>query len=190
MKNDIFKTLKDYSTGYHRTATPEECNIYDAEVERIKTRILADIEHTPEIIAEEFSKLWATEYRRLFSGVYSTFATTPEYKAVDNVYMSLLDSKPLKSITVTQCNAKREEHKLPQTVEELYVKIQKIIKNKAGMTAYAAVGETLKDIKTADLMQWLIDNCKCEISIRAYLEEQVIGTIINLMRYRNGQCEQ
>ena len=122
--------------------------------------------------------------------MFSVFNTTPEYKAVDNVYMSLLDSKPLKSITVTQCNAKREEHKLPQTVEELYVKIQKIIKNKAGMTAYAAVGETLKDIKTADLMQWLIDNCKCEISIRAYLEEQVIGTIINLMKYRNGQCEQ
>jgi hypothetical protein len=105
MKNDIFKTLKDYSTGYHRTATPEENKIYDAEVERIKTRILADVEHSPEIIAEEFSKLWATEYRRLFSGVYYTFATTPEYKAVDNVYMALLDSKPLKGITVTQCNA-------------------------------------------------------------------------------------
>ena len=105
MKKDIFKTLKDYSSGYHRVSTPEENKIYDAEVERIKTRILADVEHSPEIIAEEFSKLWATEYRRLFSGVYSTFAMTPEYKAVDNIYMALLDSKPLKGITVTQCNA-------------------------------------------------------------------------------------
>jgi hypothetical protein len=108
MKKDIFKTLKDYSAGYHRTATPEENKIYDAEVERVKTRILADVEHSPEIIAEEFSKFWATEYRRLFSGVCSTFATTfattPEYKAVDNIYMALFDSKPLKSITVTQCN--------------------------------------------------------------------------------------
>ena len=105
MKKDIFKTLKDYSAGYHRVSIPEENKIYDAEVERIKTRILADVEHSPEIIAEEFSKLWATEYRRLFSGVYSTFAMTPEYKAVDNIYMALLDSKPLKNITVTQCNA-------------------------------------------------------------------------------------
>lgn len=104
MKKDIFKTLKDYSAGYHRTATPEENKIYDAEVERIKTRILADVEHSPEIIAEEFGKFWVIEYRKLFSDMFSVFNTTPEYKAVDNVYMALLDSKPLKSITVTQCN--------------------------------------------------------------------------------------
>lgn len=64
-----------------------------------------ELTDSDKIIAEEFSKLWATEYRRLFSGVYSTFAMTPEYKAVDNIYMALLDSKPLKSITVMQCNA-------------------------------------------------------------------------------------
>lgn len=108
MKKDIFKTLKDYSAGYHRVSTPEENKIYDAEVERIKTRILADVEHSPEIIAEEFGKFWVIEYRKLFSDMFSVFNTTPEYKAVDNVYMSLLDSKPLKSITVTQCNADKE----------------------------------------------------------------------------------
>ena len=40
MKKDIFKTLKDYSAGYHRTATPEENKIYDAEVERVKNAYL------------------------------------------------------------------------------------------------------------------------------------------------------
>lgn len=111
MKKDIFKTLNDYTSGFHRTATQEDCAIYDAEIERIKARILADVEHSPEIIAEEFAKFWVIEYRKLFSGKFSVFETTPEYKAVDNIYMTLLDSKPLKSLPL-RCNAEQNASKI------------------------------------------------------------------------------
>lgn len=113
MKKDIFKTLNDYSSGFHRTATQEDCAIYDAEIERIKARILADVDHSPEIIAEEFAKFCVIEYRKMFSGEFFIFNTTPEYKAVDNIYMALLDSKPLKSLPL-RCNAEQNASKIDQ----------------------------------------------------------------------------
>ena len=55
-QKDIFRTLKYYSHGFHSHATEEENKAYDAKVEELKTTILADVEHAPEIIADEFAK--------------------------------------------------------------------------------------------------------------------------------------
>lgn len=93
---DIFRTLKDYSYGYHSNATAEENKAYDEKVKALKIRILADVEHAPEIIAEEFAVHEAKKYRAQMQGKYATLKCTAEWKAIDNVCMALIDTKPLK----------------------------------------------------------------------------------------------
>lgn len=97
MKQDIFKTLKNYSAGYHRNATKAENTAYDAKVEELTKRIEADIEHAPEIIAEEFEKVEVAKYRIAFtSGRSALKINDAEWKAIDNVMEALIDSRPLK----------------------------------------------------------------------------------------------
>ncbi|MBD5099812.1 MAG: hypothetical protein HDT29_00690 [Clostridiales bacterium] len=95
-KKNIFRTLKDYSHGYHEHASEEENKVYDQKVEALKARIIADVEHAPEIIAEEFATHNAKMYRAQMQGKYATLICNAEWKAIDNVYMALIDSKPLK----------------------------------------------------------------------------------------------
>lgn len=96
MAKDIFRTLKHYTHGYHSNATPEEIEAYDNKVKELKKRILADVEHSPEIIAEEFSKHEVKRYRAAFSkGQLPLIIANAEWKAVDNVMMALTDTKPL-----------------------------------------------------------------------------------------------
>lgn len=64
----LFRTLKNYSHGYHSNATEKEKEAYDAKVEQLKARILDDVEHAPEIIAEEFAAHQAKMYRAQMSG--------------------------------------------------------------------------------------------------------------------------
>ncbi len=97
MAKNIFRTLKNYSHGFHSNATEEANKAYDAKVEELTARILADVEHAPEIIAEEFAKHEVTKYRAGFtSGTLPLTVCNAEWKAIDNVMMALIDSKPLK----------------------------------------------------------------------------------------------
>lgn len=95
--NDIFRTLKHYSHGYHSNASEEEIKVYDAKVAQLTVRIKADVEHAPEIIAEEFAKYETNKYRAGFTqGRLPMITCNAEWKAIDNVMMALTDSKPLK----------------------------------------------------------------------------------------------
>lgn len=96
-QKDIFRTLKNYSHGFHMHNSPEENKTYDAKVKQLKERILADVEHAPEIIAEEFAAHQAIMYRAQMSGKYQTLKCNAEWKAIDNVCMALIDSKPFKA---------------------------------------------------------------------------------------------
>nr|DAO61863.1 MAG TPA: hypothetical protein [Caudoviricetes sp.] len=95
-QKDIFRTLKYYSHGFHTHATEEENKAYDAKVEELKATILADVEHAPEIIADEFAKHQAKMYRAQMQGQYAELICNAEWKAIDNTLMALIDSKPLK----------------------------------------------------------------------------------------------
>ena len=97
MEKDIFRTLKHYSRGFHRGASAEEKKAYDAKVADLTERIRADVEHAPEIIAEEFGKYEVKKYRAAFStGINLLIEVNAEWKAIDNVMMALSDTKPLK----------------------------------------------------------------------------------------------
>lgn len=96
-QKDIFRTLKCYSHGFHTHATEEENKAYDAKVEELKATILADVEHAPEIIADEFAKHQAKMYRSQMQGQYAELICNAEWKAIDNTLMALIDSKPLKT---------------------------------------------------------------------------------------------
>lgn len=97
LEKKLFRTLKNYSHGFHTHNSPEENAAYDAKVEQLKARILADVEHAPEIIAEEFAYHQAEMYRAQMTGKYATLKVNAEWKAIDNVCMALVDAKPFKA---------------------------------------------------------------------------------------------
>lgn len=96
LEKKLFRTLKNYSHGFHANNGPEENKAYDEKVKALKERILADVEHAPEIIAEEFAHHQALMYRAQMTGKYATLKCNAEWKAIDNVCMALVDSKPFK----------------------------------------------------------------------------------------------
>lgn len=97
MAKNIFRTLKHYSEGFHRSATKEQSEIYDKKIAELKKRILADTDRAPEIIAEEFAKCEVLKWRGAFTeGRVPVDTYTAEWKAVDNMSMALTDTKPLK----------------------------------------------------------------------------------------------
>lgn len=96
LEKKLFRTLKNYSHGYHANNGREENKAYDEKVKALKERILADVEHAPEIIAEEFAAHQALMYRAQMTGKYATLKCNAEWKAIDNVCMALVDSKPFK----------------------------------------------------------------------------------------------
>lgn len=97
MAKNIFRTLKHYSDGFHRTATEEQNKVYDKKIAELKERILADTDRAPEIIAEEFAKCEVLKWRGAFTeGRVPVDTYTAEWKAVDNMSMALTDTKPLK----------------------------------------------------------------------------------------------
>lgn len=96
LEKKLFRTLKNYSHGYYSNCTSEEKKAYDEKVKALKERILADAEHAPEIIAEEFAHHQALMYRAQMTGKYATLKCNAEWKAIDNVCLSLVDSKPFK----------------------------------------------------------------------------------------------
>ncbi len=98
LEKKLFRTLKNYTHGYHSNANKDEREAYDAKVEQLKARILDDVEHAPEIIAEEFAVHQAKVYRAHMSGEHAVLVCNAEWKAIDNVYMSLIDSHPFKEV--------------------------------------------------------------------------------------------
>ena len=97
MAKNIFRTLKNYTHGFHSNATDEQIRVYDAKVAELTERIKADVEHAPEIIAEEHRQYEIKRYRAAFTkGYLGLLEIDAEWKAIDNVTMSLIDSKPLK----------------------------------------------------------------------------------------------
>lgn len=97
LKKDIFRTLKHYSEGFHRSNPNEINQIYDEKVREVTERILADVNHAPEIMAEEFAKCEVLKWRRAFTeGRVPTDTYTAVWKAIDNISMALVDTTPLK----------------------------------------------------------------------------------------------
>ena len=98
LEKKLFKTLKNYSHGFYGNATEAEKKAYDIKVEQLKARILSDVEHAPDIIAEEFATHQAIMYRAQMTGKYAILKCNAEWKAIDNVCMALVDAKPFKSV--------------------------------------------------------------------------------------------
>lgn len=94
-QKNIFKTLKNYSKGFHDNNSVESNAIYDAKVAEVTARILADVEHAPEIIADEFAKCEVRKWREAFTNGYLTPRYDAEWKAIDNISYALMDSTPL-----------------------------------------------------------------------------------------------
>ena len=99
-QKDIFRRLKGYSHGYYSNATDEEKRTYDAKVNELKTKILADVNRAPEIIAEAFATYYAEMYRKQMQGNYAEMKCDAEWKAIDNVLGALISVKVLKGIKV------------------------------------------------------------------------------------------
>lgn len=98
-QKDIFRGLKGYSHGYYAYATEDEKKAYDAKINELKARILADVEHAPEILAEEMAAHYAAMYREQMKGKYvRELKCTPEWKAIDNMLGALITVKVLKGI--------------------------------------------------------------------------------------------
>lgn len=87
--NDIFRRLKGYSHGFYQNCTAEEKQVYDAKIEQLKGKILADVERAPEIIAEEFAKYYADMYRKQMQGKYAEMKCDIEWYAISNVLNAL-----------------------------------------------------------------------------------------------------
>lgn len=96
LEKKLFKTLINYTQGYYSNATELEKKAYNKKVYQLKARILGDVEHAPDIIAEEFALYQRNMYRAQMTGYYSTVKCDAEWKAIDNVYMAFIDAKPFK----------------------------------------------------------------------------------------------
>lgn len=94
-QKDIFKTLKNYSRGFHDNNSTESNTIYDAKVAEVTAKILADVENAPEIIADEFAKCDVQKWREAFTKGYLTPRHDAEWAAINNISYSLMDSTPL-----------------------------------------------------------------------------------------------
>lgn len=94
-QKNIFKTLKNYSNGFHGNNSAESNEIYDAKVTEVTARIFADVEHAPEIIADEFAKCEVRKWREAFTNGYLTPRHDAEWAAINHISYALMDSKPL-----------------------------------------------------------------------------------------------
>mgnify|MGYP000143686764 FL=1 len=94
-QKNIFKTLRNYSDGFHSNNSAESNAIYDAKVEEVKARILGDVGHAPEIIADEFAKCEVRKWREAFTNGYLTPRHDAERAAINHISYALMDSKPL-----------------------------------------------------------------------------------------------
>ena len=94
-QKNIFKTLKNYGDGFHGNNSAESNAIYDAKISEVTARILADVEHAPEIIADEFGKCEARKWREAFTNGYLTPKHDSEWAAINHISYALMDSKPL-----------------------------------------------------------------------------------------------
>lgn len=94
MKKDIFKKLNYYQKKFNKRAKPNESEIYNSEIQRIKQRILSDINHSAEIIMEEYLPF----IRGDISGKQFTQEEIIKSIAVDDIFDTLRDSKPLKGV--------------------------------------------------------------------------------------------
>ena len=97
-QKDIFRRLKGYSHGFYANATEEEKKAYDAKIEVLKAKILADVEYAPEIIANAFAAYYAEMYRKQMQGKYAVMKCDAEWKAIDNMLGALVSVKVLKDI--------------------------------------------------------------------------------------------
>ena len=72
------------------------------------------------------------------------------------------------------------------TLDELCVQAQKFTKEHCCSTIPGAVGTLFEGVSTVELVQWLSRECRCEGSIRYYLEEQITAAVINKIKYEQG----
>ena len=72
------------------------------------------------------------------------------------------------------------------TLDELCAKSKrKVAESKTPMTIAAAVSDAIKDIPNDELIDFL--KRECYYDIRYYLEEQIIGAVVNKIRYQDSK---
>ena len=72
------------------------------------------------------------------------------------------------------------------SLDDLCVEAKKLTDRHICSTIYGAVGTLCEDVPTADLVQWLSQECNSKSAIRYYLQEQIAGAVINKIRCEEG----
>jgi hypothetical protein len=93
MPKDIFKTLKNYSRGFHARNDKTTNKIYDAKVKEIKVKILTDVNRGKEIINAEIKMAEFAQKTSYLGGEEQMKKCNAEWKAADNIMSALKDSK-------------------------------------------------------------------------------------------------
>ena len=93
MAKDIFKTLKNYSRGFHVRNDKTTNKIYDAKVKEIKDKILSNVSHAKERITFEIKMAEAKQKTGYLGGEAEMKKCNAEWKAADNIMSTLIDAK-------------------------------------------------------------------------------------------------
>jgi len=93
MAKGIFKTLKNYSHGFHLRNDKTTNKIYDAKVKEIKDKILSNVSNAKERIAFEIKMAEFAQKTAYLGGEEKMKKCNAEWKAADNIKSALIDSK-------------------------------------------------------------------------------------------------
>ena len=93
MAKGIFKTLKNYSHGFHLRNDKTTNKIYDAKVKEIKDKILSNVSNAKERIAFEIKMAEFAQKTAYLGGETEMKKCNAEWKAADNIKSALIDSK-------------------------------------------------------------------------------------------------
>ena len=93
MARDIFKTLKNYSRGFHVRNDKTTNKNYDAKVKEIKEKILSDVSRAKEIISAEIKMAEFAQKTAYLGGEEKMKKCNAEWKAADNIMSALTDAK-------------------------------------------------------------------------------------------------
>ena len=93
MLKDIFKTLKNYSHGFHIRNDKTTNKFYDTKVKEIKEKILSDVNRAKEIINAQIKMTKFAQKTSYLGGEEQMKKCNAEWKAADNIMSALKDSK-------------------------------------------------------------------------------------------------
>lgn len=93
MVKNIFKTLKNYSYGFHVRNDRIANKIYDAKIKEIKDKILSDLNRAKETIINEIKMAEVSQKTAYLCGDERIKKYNAEWKAADNIKSALIDAK-------------------------------------------------------------------------------------------------